>query len=132
MTENKGKFRFAYFTNKYKATYDFYQNKLGFNLAHDWDRSEHDKGAVFEAGAGLVEILHHPEQEQYKITGLDYRDPQGPFMVIQVWKVDELYKKYKAMGIPVKQEIVDQSWGHRSFSVLEPNGLVLFFFEEQF
>ena len=132
MAENKGKFRFTYFTNKYEETYNFYKNKLEFSVGHSWDRNEDDKGALFKAGEGLVEILHRPTNEENKNLGLDYRIPQGIFMCIQVWNIDELYEKYKLIGITFKQEIVDQSWGHRSFSILEPNGVALFFFQEQF
>lgn len=132
MTENKGKFRFTYFTSKYTETYDFYHNKLGLVLGHSWDRNENDKGALFEAGEGLVEILHRPNNEENKNPGLDYRAPQGVYMCIQTWEIEELFQKYKAKEIPFKQEIVDQSWGHRSFSIIEPNGLVLFFYQEQF
>lgn len=126
MTENKGKFRFTYFTNKYEETYNFYKNKLEFSLGHSWDRNEDDKGALFKVGEGLVEILHLPNNEENKNSGLDYRIPQG------VWHINELFEKCKVFEVPFKQEIVDQSWGHRSFSVLEPNGLLLLFYQEQF
>lgn len=132
MTQKEGKFRFAYFTDKYKETYDFYQNRLELVLAHNWDRNEYDKGAVFKAGGGLIEIMLRPKKEENRYPGLDYRTAQGSFMVIQVFNVDEIFKKYQTKGIPFEQEIVSQPWGHRSFSVLEPNGLILFFFEEQF
>ena len=132
MKENEGKFRFTYFTDKYEETCSFYKSKLGFNLEHSWDRTEHDKGALFKAGVGLVEILHLPNDEEKRNEGLDYRVPQGVFMVIQVWNIDKLFNKYKAMGVSFKQEIVDQAWGHRSFSVLDPNGVVLLFIQDQF
>ena len=130
MAQKKGKFRFTYFTPKYQETFDFYKTTLELALAHSWDRNENDKGALFEAGEGLIEILHYPDTEQN--PGLDYRVPQGVFMCIQVWNIDELCRQFETRGIPFKQKIVDQAWGHRSFSILEPNGLVLFFFEEQF
>lgn len=132
MTQKEGKFRFTYFTQRYQQTFDFYQKTLGFPLEHSWDRSEHDKGALFKAESGLIEILHRSEDNQHHVIGLDYRSPQGVFMCIQVWNIDELFKQYKAKGIPFKQELVNQTWGHRSFSIIEPNDLVLFFFEEQF
>ncbi len=132
MTKKKGKFRFTYFTPNYEETYHFYKDTLGFSLGHSWDRHKDDKGALFEAGEGLIEILHLPSMEEDRNPGLDYRAPQGVFMCLQVWDIDERYKKYRSLGIPFKQELVDQSWGHRSFSIVEPNGLVLFFFEEQF
>ena len=131
MNTQIGKFRFTYFTEQYQETYRFYQEALELTLAHDWDRSEHDKGALFEAGEGLIEILHKSPSENQN-AGLDYRSPQGVFMCIQVFDIDARYQRYKALGLTFKQEIIDQSWGHRSFSIVEPNGLVLFFFEERY
>ena len=130
--EKPGAFRFAYFTEKFDETRGFYEEKLHLELAHAWDRNAHDKGAVFKAGAGFIEILLVPGDEEHKCAGLDYRAPQGAFMAVQVWEIDELFARLKSSGVTFKQEITDQSWGHRSFSVTEPNGLVLFFFEEQF
>ena len=129
--KNEGAFRFTYFTDKYDETWKFYEDKLGFRLEHSWDRNDHDKGALFKAGAGLIEILLRPNEEAHRYPGLDYRMPQGAFMCIQVWDVDERFEQYKSAGVPFKQEIADQPWGHRGFYVVEPNGLVLFFFQEQ-
>jgi hypothetical protein len=132
MNDNTGSFRFTYFTDIYDETCDFYKNKLDFSLEHSRDRNEDDKGALFKIGEGLVEILHLPNKLENKNPGLDYRIPQGIWMGIQVWHINELFEKNKEMEVPFKQEIVDQSWGHRSFSVLEPNGLLLLFYEELF
>lgn len=128
----QGAFRFAYFTEKFDETCKFYEEKLHFDLEHSWDRSEHDKGALFKAGAGLIEILLFPDDDRYKNAGLDYRSPQGAFAVIQVWNIDELFLRLRSIGVPFEQEITDQSWGHRSFSVIEPNGLILLFIQEQY
>ncbi|MFV1884631.1 MAG: VOC family protein [Balneola sp.] len=132
MNKLNGAFRFTYFTKKYAETRTFFESNLGFSLEHSWDRNEDDKGALYKVGNGLIEILQTPNSEEHKVAGLDYRHPQGAFMCIQVWEIDQLFEKYKINGIPFKQELTNQSWGHRSFSVIEPNGLVLFFFEEQF
>ena len=132
MLDKKGAFRFTYFTDKYQETFEFYEKLLGLEMTHYWDRNEHDKGAVFGAGAGLIEILHRPEDENHTYAGLDYRVPQGAFMCIQVWNIDELFESWKAKGVPFKLEIMDQPWGHRSFYVKDPNDLILTFFQEQF
>lgn len=128
----EGAFRFTYFTHQYQETFEFYEKILGFELDHSWDRSEYDKGALFKSGTGLIEILRAPNDASLENAGLDYRTPQGAFMCIQVWEIDQLFEKYKSKGISFKQEITDQPWGHRSFSALDPNGIVLFFFEETF
>lgn len=132
-TKNReGAFRFTYFTHQYQDTIQFYGETLKFKLEHSWDRSENDKGALFKSGRGLIEILKTPSDSALENAGLDYRSPQGSFMCIQVWEIDELFEIYKSRGVSFKQEITDQSWGHRSFSVSDPNGIVLFFFEERF
>ena len=128
----EGVFRFTYFTDKYDETYTFYRDKLGLTLAHAWDRHEQDRGALFNAGSGLIEILHRPDNDKFQYAGLDYREPQGVFMCIQVWNVNELYDQFKTNGIPFKKEIMDQPWGHRTFYIQEPNGLILAFYQEQF
>ena len=51
-------------------------------------------------------------------------------MVIEVGDVEEEYLLAVQKGLPIKQEIRDQNWGHRSFCVSEPNGLTLYFFTE--
>ena len=132
MEDFKGKFRFAFFTDKYEESCKFYEHLLEFKLEHSWDRNEYDKGSLFKAGWGLVEILKLPSNDIFKVQGLDYRHPQGAFMVIQVNEVDVLYKKYKARDIKFKQELIDQDWGHRSFSVEDPNGVVLLFIQDPF
>lgn len=129
--KKEGAFRFTYFTGKYDETCRFYEDKLGFSLEHSWDRNAHDKGTLFKAGAGLIEVLLFPEDDAHKFAGVDYRPPQGAFMCIQVWDIDQRFDHLKSVGVPFEQEITDQSWGHRSFSVVEPNGLILFFFQEQ-
>lgn len=132
MKKKFGAFRFTYFTEKYTETCDFFTNKLSLKLEHAWDRNEHDKGSLFKAGNGLVEVLHKSTNEEHLSAGLDYRVPQGVFMCIQVFNVDELFEEYKKNSVLFKQELTNQTWGHRSFSVLEPNGLVLFSLKNSF
>ena len=130
MEITKGEFRFAYFTSIYEETCNFYSEKLNLNLEFSWNRSESDKGSVFRLGFGLVEVLQAPKSDKLYNSGLDYRSPQGAFMVIRVSEVDKLYKIYTDNCVVFKQAITNQSWGHRSFSLVDPNGVVLFFYEE--
>lgn len=127
-----GAFRFTYFTDKYEETVEFYEQTLGLELEHSWERNEHDKGTLIKAGAGLIEVLLRPENDEHKYPGLDYRVAQGAFMVLQVFNIDELFESYKSAEVPFEQEITYQPWGHRSFSVIEPNGLILSFYEERY
>ena len=131
MEFDTGKFRFAYFTAVYEETCDFYSTLLGLQVELTWDRNENDKGKVFRIGKALIEVLLLPNKDAQQNEGLDYRAPQGAFMVIHVEGIDSLFEQFKIKGVPFKQEIVNQAWGHRSFSVIEPNGLVLMFVQDQ-
>jgi uncharacterized glyoxalase superfamily protein PhnB len=51
-------------------------------------------------------------------------------MVIEVDQLDAHYQGAIAKGLPIKEPPKDQSWGHRSFCVCDPNGLVLYLFRE--
>ena len=132
MSSFQGNFRFAYFSDQYDTTCAFYKEALGLVIAHSWDRSKNDKGTLFKIGLGLIEILKSPEDGGHHVEGLDYRKPQGVFMVVHVTAIDELYQLYKSKDIPYKQDIVNQDWGHRSFSIIDPNDVVLLFIQDQF
>ena len=129
MDTKHGTFRFAYFSRKYQETCEFYTDLLEFKTEYSWDRDDNDKGVVFNAGGGSIEVLQAPDNGVDLNAGLDYRSPQGAFMVIERWGIDQLYKTYKAKGLQFKQDLTNQSWGHKSFSVVDPNGVVLFFFQ---
>jgi catechol 2,3-dioxygenase-like lactoylglutathione lyase family enzyme len=120
-------FRFAYFTGIYDQTVAFYRDGLGLPISHSWDRSPDDRGTVMKGASGLIEILALPESGSADHL-FDERPPQGAFMVIEVDDVDEVRRRAVEKALTVQQELKDQSWGHRSLCLREPNGLTLFFF----
>jgi catechol 2,3-dioxygenase-like lactoylglutathione lyase family enzyme len=120
-------FRFAYFTPVYEETVAFYRDGLGLELSHSWDRSPDDRGTVVKAASGLIEILALPQSGDADHL-FDKRPPQGAFMVIEVDDVDAIHRRAVEKGLAIQQELRNQSWGHRSLCLREPNGLTLFFF----
>lgn len=127
---NRGQFRFAYFTPTYESTVGFYRDGLELPVLESWDRNPDDRGTVFGAASGMIEVLALPRSGETSHLW-DDRPPQGAFMVIEVDQVEERYLQATAKGLPVTQGLKDQSWGHRSFCVREPNGLTLYFFSER-
>ena len=119
-------FRFAFFTPIYDETVAFYRDGLSMPIIHSWDRSRDDRGTLIAAASGLVEVLAQPESQAEHL--FDERPPQGAFMVIEVDEVDNVYGRAVSNRLPIQQELGNQSWGHRSFCVREPNGLTLYFF----
>lgn len=126
----EGQFRFTYFTRLYDETVAFYREGVGFPLLHSWDRSPQDKGSLLTAEAGTIEVLLAPTGDCDHL--FDPRPPQGVFMCIEIDDPDARYCDAMAKGLPIHQELKDQSWGHRSFCLREPNGLVIYFFRKTY
>ena len=57
-------FRCAFFTDQFETTVDFYKSTLGFEVGETWDRTADDKGAVFLAGGGMIEVLTMPNHNE--------------------------------------------------------------------
>jgi catechol 2,3-dioxygenase-like lactoylglutathione lyase family enzyme len=125
---SEGQFRFAFFTPVYEATVAFYRHGLELQVAESWDRNPEDRGTIFRAASGLIEVMTLPSSESADLW--DARPPQGAFMVIEVDEIEALYRRAVDKGLPITQELKDQSWGHWSFCVRDPNGLTLYFFRE--
>lgn len=125
---NPAQFRFAYFTPRYDETVAFYRDGLGFPLVGGWDRGPENRGALFQAAAGIIEVMALPPAES--AGPWDLRPAQGAMMLIEVEDVAKLYGEARAKGLAISHELKDQSWGHTSFCVTEPNGLTVYLFAE--
>ncbi len=126
---SRGEFRFAYFTPRYEETLAFYRDGLGLAVVGRWDRGADDRGTLFAAAAGIVEVLARPAGPSSHLW--DDRPPQGAMMVIEVPDVAALYLRAVERGLAVTQPLQEQSWGHTSFCLREPNGLTLYLFAPQ-
>ena len=123
-----GQFRFGYYTPLYAETVAFYRERLGFPLLESWDRDMDDRGSLFSVASGVIEVIARPTGPSTHLW--DDRPPQGTFMVVEVADVAAYSRQVAEKHVPFVQELTDQPWGHRSFSVREPSGLTLYFFEE--
>src|SRR5712675_1731871 len=92
-----GQFRFAYFTPLYEATVAFYRDGLDLPVIEAWDRSPEDRGTLFGAASGLIEVLALPQSGRADHL-FDARPPQGAFMVIEVNEVVASYQRVKEKG----------------------------------
>lgn len=126
---NSGQFRFAYFTAEYERTVAFYRDGLEFVLVDSWDRGSDDRGTLFSAASGIIEVLERPRGGVSQHLW-DDRFPQGAFMVIEVADVQQMYRRAMERRLLIQQDLSVQPWGHRSFCLKEPNGLILYLFSE--
>ena len=122
-------FRFAYFTPRYEETLAFYRDGLELPAIETWDRTPDDRGTLFGAASGVIEVLALPDSGQSDHLW-DGRPPQGAFMVIEADHVESLYQCAVERGLPIQEALKEQPWGHRGFCVRDPNGLTIYFFSE--
>ena len=91
------------------------------------DRGPDDQGTVFRAASGLIEVLRLPRLQEPDGVW-DYRAPQGAWIVVEADDVDAWYGRVVEKGLPIKEPLMDQEWGHRSFRLVDPDGIELFVF----
>lgn len=117
-------FRFVYFTPVYDETVAFLRDALELPVAETWDRPGDHRGTVFSAGPGLIEVLENAELRR----GASHTATGGPFAAIEVEDVDALHARMAGNGVATHYPLADKPWGHRGFSVLDPNGVEIAFF----
>ncbi len=123
-------FRAAYFARDYEATAGFYRDGLELPVIESWDRGAGDRGTIFRAAEGRIEILELPE-ERDENSAWDYRRPAGICLVIEVENVAGLYARASARGLAIREELKLQSWGHRSFVVSDPEGVGVYIYTDE-
>lgn len=116
-------FRFIYWTESYEETIHFYRDLLERPIVKEWDRGINERGTIFNAGGGEIEVLAIS-------PGKVVVQPDGFEVAIEVEDVDDLYQYVKEKKVSIRGEIADKPWGQRTFSVNDPNGIKLIFFAE--
>jgi catechol 2,3-dioxygenase-like lactoylglutathione lyase family enzyme len=125
----RGQFRFSYFTRNYEATVSFYRDDLELPVLESWNRSADDRGTLFAAASGVIEVVFRPDNP-VSFHGWDDRPPQGAFMAIEVSNVEKAYRRATERHLPIREELATHPWGHRGFCLREPNGLIIYMFSE--
>jgi catechol 2,3-dioxygenase-like lactoylglutathione lyase family enzyme len=126
---SEGQFRFSYFTRDYDTTVSFYSDDLELPVVESWNRSADDRGTLFAAASGIIEVIFRPDNPT-SFHGWDDRPPQGAFMAIEVPDVEYAYRRATERHLSIREELTIQPWGHRSFCLRDPNGLVIYVFSE--
>ena len=106
---------------RYGDSCSFYGTLLGFPVHEEWDDPD-GRGMLFDTGAGLIEVVEdspdHPALP-----------PQGVSVALEVEDAVALHERLGRAGLAFTEPIGDRPWGHRSFSLTDPSGLALTFFE---
>ena len=124
-----GEFRCAFFARDYERTLAFYRDGLELPVIEAWNHGPDDQGTLFSAASGLIEVLKLP-QRQEPDSVWDYRAPQGVWVVIETDDVKAWYGRALQKGLPIKEKLTDQEWGHRSFRLVDLDGIEVYVFSK--
>src|SRR5262245_46669314 len=118
-------FRCAFFSEEYEATVDFYNSLPGFTTGESWDRADDDKGTTFLINSGMIEVLTMPRHNEDWVWSRER--PKGFSIIIELDDVDSFYEQILEKSISIEVDIADMDWGHRSFQLVDPSGVRLYF-----
>jgi catechol 2,3-dioxygenase-like lactoylglutathione lyase family enzyme len=104
----------------YFRTLEFYADVLGLPIHESWDDPD-GRGTLFRAAGGMIEVFeanaHHPAHR-----------PEGVRLGLEVDDAQALHDRVVQQGVAIVEAIDDRPWGHRSFTIDDPDGLPLTFF----
>lgn len=125
-------FRYVYYAEAYDESVAFYRDVLGAEQVDGWDGGEDNRGAIFAAGGGFIEVIAVPPADWLGELGSPRDRLRGPaaagWLLIEVDDVDAWHDRLRERGANIVESPRDLSWGHRDFGVLEPGGLTMYFF----
>jgi len=100
----------------YDSVIAFYRDGLELPIVHSWDRGPDQRGTVFQAAAGLIEVIA-------LTAGQRFTPAEGLEVGYEVTDVDAWYQRAQEKGLPIVGELSDKPWGDRSFALLDPLGV---------
>jgi catechol 2,3-dioxygenase-like lactoylglutathione lyase family enzyme len=114
-------FRFAFFAQDFTRSVSFYRDTLGMQLTSGWDRPD-GKGALLAANnSSVIEIYGAAEGQAY--TGQRPVALNLALRLAQPADVDAFYAHLLSAGSQVEGPPENRNWGHRSFIVVDPDGI---------
>ncbi|CAN5708128.1 hypothetical protein BH23PAT2_BH23PAT2_10330 [soil metagenome] len=111
-------FRLKLYPKDFHSVRRFYEEELGYDAIHDWDKSA-SKGVMFNIGTATLELL--------------WPDPHGYDAAKSAdvsWAVTDVQELFEAMKDKqyITGGLVDNSWGDTSFHIQDPEGFRITFF----
>jgi hypothetical protein len=124
----RGEFHFIYNTNKYDSTISFFRDGLELPVIAAWDEGPEDRGTVFRAASGIIEVMAHPESNPENWKVYSPKLLQGANLAFEVDDVERWYQHALDKNLAIKHPLKEFNWGQRGFALLEPNDLVVFIY----
>lgn len=121
MADIAGEVRIHLTSRRFAETTAFYANTLGLPVLEEHEEPG-DRGVVFALSAALLEVFEASERHPFQ-------ELCGVRLSVEVTDVDVWYEhlvRDKALG-PLSAP-QNRPWRHRTFTVVDPNGLSITFY----
>lgn len=113
------RFRYVVVSGSYDASVRFYKEILGLARIDGWDRDE-GRGVLLSAGGrAVVEV----------IEGKASPSTSGVFLALEVDDADAWHRHLKGHGVEIEVPPHNEPWGHRAFTVRDPDGLSIVIYQ---
>ena len=119
-------------TGNYDEMRSFYQDGLDMRPTAEWDRSPTDRGVLLvfngPTSATCVEVLTYPGAGDHQSSGTT---SSGALTIaVEVMNAGAQYEALRQRGVEIIRELETMPWGHLSFSVRDPDGLEISFYQD--
>jgi PhnB protein len=104
---------------------EFYMRRLGFDLAYSMPGEDGKTIHASVVNGSVTLMLGYKEMGSVPVEGR--RLGGGAELYCYADDVDSYYERVRRAGTTLTQEIMDQFWGDRTFTVTDPDGYVLTF-----
>lgn len=126
-------FRVVIRARNFDRTYRFYGDALALPRLQNWDR-EDGRGALFQAGSGVVEVLGRPagEDDDRMDESFEYQGPQHKMsLVMVVSSAEQAYAEihFREKNIPGGLRKDDE--GNLVFETHDPDGVRVLFLQKE-
>ena len=109
----------------YETAVAFYRDGLELPVIASWDK-DRDRGTLLRAASGNIEVLATAPSMEFSLV--DEGPPRGVTIAIEVEDVDSYFRRIREKGMAIRTEPEDQSWNHRTFTLTDPLGVVVYVF----
>src|SRR5213083_44536 len=96
-----GEFRFVFYPTDYERTVAFYRDAIGLPVTGGWERGDGDRGTLFEAAGGIVEVLEAPGADD---APHESGPPSGGWISIEVKGVDVAYEQIRERAVQIAED----------------------------
>jgi catechol 2,3-dioxygenase-like lactoylglutathione lyase family enzyme len=126
-------FRVVIRARSFDRTYRFYGDALALPRLQNWDR-EDGRGALFQAGSGVVEVLGRPAgaDDDVMDESYEYQGPQQKMsLVMVVSSAEQAYAEchFREKNIPGGLRKDDE--GNLVFETHDPDGVRVLFLQKE-